>query len=86
MSTSHATRGRIGGLVTHARHDSRVITAPMQKAARSALDERQAKQHGLDPEAPDYAVRLARARTAHFTQLGLASAKARRKKAATKNR
>jgi hypothetical protein len=71
-----ALRGRIGGLTTHSRHDSREITrAARERFLTSFIDQ-------VDPERtlPE-AERLRRAeaaRRAHMARLAHASAKARR--------
>lgn len=76
-----AIRGRIGGLTTHARHDSREITAP----ARQAFKDRFLTLVDPDNSLPELE-RLKRAeaaRRAHYTRLARLSAIARASKKAT---
>lgn len=78
-SVLQAHRGRIGGLVTHARHNSSEIAA----RARQGFDARFERE--VDPDgllAPEERARRADfARRAHFARLGLQSAQARLRKA-----
>lgn len=70
-------RARIAAHKLHATHDSREITAP----ARQAFDQRFEDEVDPDrvlPEA-ERRRRVEQARKAYFTQLALASSKARRK-------
>jgi hypothetical protein len=68
-------RGRIGGLAVHARHDSRVLTAPA-RAAFLARFEQEVDPDGSLPE-PERARRAALARKAYFARLALRSAVSR---------
>lgn len=70
-----ALRGKIGGHVTHARHDSAEITAPA-RAAFNLTFERQADPAG-SLSAPERARRAYQLRRAHFARLAYLSAMAR---------
>jgi len=70
-----ALRGKIGGHVTHARHDSGEITAPA-RAAFNLTFERQADPAG-SLSAPERARRADQLRRAHFARLAYLSATAR---------
>jgi hypothetical protein len=77
-------RARIGAETVHGLYDSRELTAKAREKSPSSLNywERKADPDGVLPEAE----RLRRAehlRRAYFARLSLASAKARRRKAAT---
>jgi hypothetical protein len=81
MARHHQLAGRIGGHTRWAATPDRTAaTAPGREAARTALDERLVDDFDLDRDAPDFAQRLASARSAHFSRLALASAKKRRRK------
>lgn len=73
-----ALRGRIGGYVTHSRHDSREVTTP----ARQAFLARFLRE--VDPNneltESERVRRAEMARRAYFAKLAHASAKARRAK------
>jgi hypothetical protein len=78
--TSYALRGRIGGLVTHSRHDSRELTAPGRAAFRSKF-EREVDPNGeLDPV--ERAKRADCARRAFYARIALKSAQVRATKKA----
>ena len=80
-------RARIGAHKLHASHDTRVVSAPGRAAAAASLDRRLLKEideHDVDLPAAERQRRLAHARQAHFEQLALKAAKARRRKAASR--
>jgi hypothetical protein len=81
--TERTMRARIGGYRLHALHDTMVVSAPGRKAAADSLEARLLAE--IDPDGslpPDQrAVRLARARKAHYTQLAYRSARARSRRA-----
>lgn len=74
-----ARRGRIGGLTTSSRHDTKANTAPARKAFLSRF-EREVDPDGSLPEA-ERQRRAEAAKKAHMLKLAHASAKARRKDA-----
>lgn len=71
-----ARRGRLGGLTTHSRHDSREIT----KNARAAMQDRFVREVDPDLVLPeDERQRRAQiAKRLYFTRIGQMSGKARR--------
>ena len=73
--------GRIGGLVTHSRHDSRAHTEPARQAFLKRFEE-QVDPEGVLP-AEERQRRAERARRAHMARLAVASAEARKRKQAT---
>jgi hypothetical protein len=79
-----ARRGRVGGLKTAYLHDTRETTANARAASAASLRERLLRE--IDPEnrlpQDQREVRLARARRAHFIQLSMKAAAARRNTAA----
>jgi hypothetical protein len=83
--SERTTRARIGGHSLHAKHDSRVVSAPGRKAAAEALDARLLQD--IDPEnqlsEAERSRRLEHARRAHFLSLALKSAQTRKKRKAT---
>ena len=73
-------RARLGAHAKWARvSDRTAATAPGRLAATTGLDTKLAAEYGIDLTHPDYFVRLAHARSAHFARLALKSAKARRR-------
>lgn len=75
-------RGTIGAHAKWARTaDWSAATAPGRVAARTALDSRLIAELGLDPDAANFEQRLTHARSLHFKQLAIASAKARSRRA-----
>lgn len=65
---SQAERAHLAGLTTMARHGPSHM-ARIGAAGQDALSRRIALEWGLDPNAPDYLVRLAAARRAYFVRL-----------------
>ena len=72
-----ALRGRIGAFTTHARHDSREITAPAREAFLSKFEKEVDPDSVLDAE--ERSRRADYARRAHFARLARLSAVARRR-------
>jgi hypothetical protein len=72
-----ALRGRIGAFTTHARHDSREITAPAREAFLSKFEQEVDPDGSLPPE--ERRRRAEHAKRAHFARLARLSAEARRK-------
>src|SRR5688500_6485570 len=64
-----AARGRIGGYVTHSRHDSRELTQPARDAFRAKI-EREVDPEGKLPEA-ERLRRAESARRAHYARIAL---------------
>ena len=81
MASNRTLIARIGAYSLHAKHDSRVTSAPGRKAAALALDARLLAEIDPDGNLPEAerARRLECARKAHFSRLALKSAKARGK-------
>lgn len=81
-------RGRIGGLMLHATHDSREVSLPGRKAASQSLDNRLLEV--VDPAGTlplhEREARLARARSAHFSRLAHKSAATRQRRSRTASR
>lgn len=76
-----ALAGRIGGFTTHARHDSREITAAARQAFNVGKFEREVDPDGnLPPK--ERSRRAAAARKAWMARLAMRSAQARRAKKA----
>lgn len=82
--TERRLRGRIGGLRVHALNDSAAIASRARAGQTEALNAKLLAE--IDPDGSltpeERARRLAFARRAHYTQLALKSAAARRRKAA----
>lgn len=79
-----ALRGRIGAHLLHARHDSRVLTAPARAAFLARFET------AVDPErrlpAGERRRRASQLRAAHFARLARLSALARKARAARRGR
>jgi hypothetical protein len=82
--TDLALRGRIGAHLLHARHDSRVLTAPA-RAAFLARFEREVDPTGSLP-ADERRRRASHLRAAYFARLARLSALARKTRAARRRR
>lgn len=80
VTNFHALGGKLGGLRTSARHDSRIRTAPGRAAFLARFE------HEVDPDgtlSPEERQRRAEAaRRAFFAELALKSAQARSKRRA----
>jgi len=78
-----ALRGRIGGHVTHSRHDPRETTAKARAVFRDSFE------RSVDPElqldADERARRADQLRRAHYARLAYQSAVARRTRAARRD-
>lgn len=83
-SADLALRGRIGAHLVHARHDSRVLTAP-GRAAFLARFERLADPEGCLP-ADERRRRASHLRAAYFARLARRSALARKARATRRER
>lgn len=75
--TNRSTAARIAAFEMHAQHDSRVTTAPGRKAAYERF-EAMVPADVTDPQ--ERARRAECLRRAHYSRMGLASAKARQRK------
>ncbi len=77
-SAERSLAGRVGAYIVHSRYDGLEITAAARAAFRSKF-EREVDPDGLLPE-PERVRRAEMARKAHFAELALQSAQARRRK------
>jgi hypothetical protein len=78
VSVSPTVRGVLGAHAKWSKTaDWTAATAAGRAAARTALDTRLIQENDLDTAASNFEQRLAHARSLHFKQLALASAKVR---------
>ena len=81
--TLMALRGRIGGHVTHSRHDPRETTAKARAVFRASFERSVDAELLLDPD--ERARRADQLRRAHYARLAYQSAVARRTRAARRH-
>jgi hypothetical protein len=79
-------RARIANHALQAKYPAHELTVAATKASQTALNQRLIDQYGLDVSAPDFEVRLKHARSAHYGQMALKSAKTRARKALQEER
>lgn len=77
----YAAKGRLGAHATHARHDSRAITAPARLGFLAKFEREVDPDGTLDPA--ERAKRAEHARKLHMARLALKSAEVRRAKKAS---
>lgn len=75
-------RGRIANAELRAKYSGEEITRAARQAATEKLNGALVAKYELDTSAPDFAERLAAARSAHFLRIGFKASKSRSRKAA----